>query len=185
MHDLHASGAVSGHGEQGTRPSADGPIRSVSKSGFAKLIGVSPSRISQMIRQGLPIEANGKIDVSSGRCWVADNIDKGRSEAQRPSAFGQTSIFDRPDDKRSMEAELLRIELEKAKGQLVDRVMVDRAIFSAARAARDAWATWPLRIGSELAATLGVDEAVLVPALKRAVRQHLEELSEEVELAIR
>jgi hypothetical protein len=44
---------------------------------------------------------------------------------------------------------------------------------------RDAWLTWPARIGPQLAADLGVEPAVLVTALEDLVRAHLEELASE------
>jgi hypothetical protein len=44
---------------------------------------------------------------------------------------------------------------------------------------RDAWLTWPARIGPQLAADLGVEPAVLVIALEDLVRAHLEELASE------
>jgi hypothetical protein len=44
---------------------------------------------------------------------------------------------------------------------------------------RDAWLTWPARIGPQLAADLGVEPGVLIIALQDLVRAHLEELASE------
>lgn len=166
--------------EQIVRPIGDvSTARTVSKSGFGRLVGVSPSRISQMIRQGLPVEADGRIDVARGRVWFADNIDRSRSEAQQGSAQGSLSFgAGGRDEKKGIELELARIDLDRARGALVDKVAVERAIFARARAERDAWQTWPLRIAAAFAAELGVEEAVLLPVLKRLVREHLAELAE-------
>lgn len=62
-----------------------GPPRELSKSGFANLIGVSPGRVSQMIKEGLPVEPNGKIDVARGKLWFQENVNQRRSVAQRPA----------------------------------------------------------------------------------------------------
>jgi len=186
MHDAHSSPGPekaenASLAEIGPRPGA-----TVSKSQFARMVGISPSRVSQMVQAGLPVEINGRIDVARGRCWIADNVDQGRSEAQKGSiATGQTSFrFGSGDEKRAIEIELSRIELEKMRGSLVDKVLVERAIFAAARSERDAWLTWPLRIGADFAAEIGVEEAVLLPVLKRLVRDQLHSLAE-IDLEIR
>lgn len=181
MQELHSSSTGEALAEAAART---GPT--VSKSQFAKLAGVSPSRVSQMIGRGLPVEPNGRIDVARGRCWIADNIDQGRAEAQHSSAAtGQATMrFGGGDEKKSLETELTRIELEKARGSLVDRALVERVVFGAARAERDAWLTWPLRIAAGLAAEIGIEESILLPALKRAVRDQLHAMSE-VDLEIR
>jgi hypothetical protein len=44
---------------------------------------------------------------------------------------------------------------------------------------RDAWLTWPARVGPQLAADLGVDPAALIITLQELVRAHLEELARE------
>jgi hypothetical protein len=62
----------------------------------------------------------------------------------------------------------------KARGDLVDRVAVERAIFERARLERDAWSSWVTRVTPELAADLRVDERTVFDALSRLVRRHLE-----------
>jgi phage terminase Nu1 subunit (DNA packaging protein) len=84
--------------------------RSLSKSGFAKVIGVSAGRVSQMIAKGLPVEESGQIDVARGRLWVNENVDAGRSAAQGQSAF---TFTDEPH-RRSLTAEKTRLAKEQA-----------------------------------------------------------------------
>jgi hypothetical protein len=63
------------------------------------------------------------------------------------------------------------------RGALISR---DRAIlkaFSFARMLRDAWLTWPARVGPEIAAEVSVDPRDLVLVLDRHVHRHLEELA--------
>jgi phage terminase Nu1 subunit (DNA packaging protein) len=69
-----------------------GEPRRLSKSAFANLVNLSPGRISQMIKQGLPVETDGRIDVAWGKKWIAENIDPRRSAVQPQGKFS----FERP-----------------------------------------------------------------------------------------
>jgi hypothetical protein len=70
-----------------------------------------------------------------------------------------------------------RLALELQRGRLVARDRVERQAFAFARGLREAWLTWPARIGAELAATLGIDATVLTVALETYVHRHLEDLA--------
>ncbi|MGI9127025.1 MAG: hypothetical protein ACR2IG_02340 [Roseomonas sp.] len=50
----------------------------ITKGDFARLVGLSPSRISQMVRLGLPVTPHGRINAEAGRAWIAANVDPGR-----------------------------------------------------------------------------------------------------------
>lgn len=75
MREVHGSG-----------PNGISEPKSIRKSDFAKLAKVSPGRVSQMIRDGLPVEPDGRIDVARGTLWVKENIDARRSAAQSKQA---------------------------------------------------------------------------------------------------
>lgn len=49
-----------------------------SKSEFARRIGLSPGRISQLIELGLPVSADGRIEVASASAWYGENMGPGR-----------------------------------------------------------------------------------------------------------
>jgi hypothetical protein len=51
---------------------------SVKKSEAALLLGITKSRISQLIARGLPVDANGLIDVDDARNWIEQNTDHAR-----------------------------------------------------------------------------------------------------------
>jgi|SRR5262245_11321117 len=70
-----------------------------------------------------------------------------------------------------------RLALELQRGRLVARDRVERQAFAFGRGFREAWLTWPARIGAELAATLGIDATVLTVALETYVHRHLEDLA--------
>lgn len=75
-------------------------------------------------------------------------------------------------------ARLRKLEFEVKEGALVDRATAEKLFFDTARDFRDAWLSWPARIGIELADELKVDVRILTLALERLVRQHLFELGE-------
>lgn len=158
---------------------AIGEPTTLKKIDFAKIAGISPGRVSQLIAKGLPVEPSGRIDVARAQIWMAENINANRREAQTQTRL-PLEVQRRKSD---VDLERAELELQKARGELVDRKATERAIFGRARAERDAWLNWPLRIGAQLADQLDVDEAALLIALKRLVREHLAELSEADDVA--
>lgn len=46
----------------------------VTKSGLARLFGLSPSRISNFVAMGLPVLRDGTIDPSAAADWYSQNI---------------------------------------------------------------------------------------------------------------
>ena len=78
-----------------------------------------------------------------------------------------------------VDVQVKRLALEQRRGALISR---DRAVlkaFAFARLLRDAWLTWPARVGPQLAAAFYVDAAALTIALEDHVRQHLTDLARE------
>ena len=145
----------------------------VTKKQFAGILGVSPGRVSQMIKRGLPVEANGRIDVARGRCWYGDNID---GRAQAPGDLFQASTNAR-EERDFQEARIRRMKADQLAGDLIDKAEAERVIFGRARADRDAWLAWPVDAAAAIAAELRIDEAALLPVLSRLVRNHLLELA--------
>lgn len=150
------------------------PQKTVSKKGFAEMIGVSQGRISQMITAGLPVEANGRINIAEGRMWVADNVDQNR---RRSGASGD-SLYSPKAQREIAEAQIAQLKAERLGGRLVERSEFEGLVFKRARAERDAWQSWPLRIAGEMAAELKIEESVLLAVLQRLVREQLTDLAE-------
>ena len=46
----------------------------LSKSAFARRLGVSPARVSQYISQGLPVTRAGLVNIEAGEAWVLANV---------------------------------------------------------------------------------------------------------------
>jgi hypothetical protein len=74
---------------------------------------------------------------------------------------------------------LRALELRKRTGDLLERRLVERRVGLWARRLQDALIRWPARIGAELAASLGVEEAALTRALEAHVRRLCRELAGE------
>jgi hypothetical protein len=158
-------------------PSSPGMPATMSKKGFAELIGVSPGRVSQMIAAGLPLQPNGRVDVAAGRAWVQDNVDPNRRRAALDGPVpGNTPISPR-GAREVAEAEIARLKADKLAGALIDRKAALRAVETRARAERDAWIGWVNRAAPEIAAATGAEIADVVAVLDRLVRDQLATLA--------
>ena len=71
-----------------------------------------------------------------------------------------------------------RQEVLKNDKRLVDRAAAEKLFFDTARELRDAWMTWPARVGIEMADELHVDARLLTTILTAHVRKHIAELGE-------
>jgi hypothetical protein len=162
----------------------------LSQSAFAKAAGVSRGRVSQMVAAGLPVDANGRIDVDAGRAWIAQNVNadmrrgggrkKGtKVKAARPTAVDGTmaTISNLRGFVLARQARLLDHELKRKNGEVVDKAEAERAIFGRARMERDGWLGFASRAAAVLAAEAGVDPGRSFPVLDRLVREHLAELA--------
>ncbi|WP_414833586.1 DNA packaging protein [Afifella sp. YEN Y35] len=134
-----------------------GEPKTLRKSDFAKTIGVSAGRVSQMVRDGLPVEADGRIDVARGRLWVRDNVDPRRAAAQ--AAQGEMPFAARPD----AAAERARLAKEQADHAALRNGVLRRELVKAEEVERE-WTNVLRRVRSRILA---------VPSRLRQARAHL------------
>lgn len=151
----------------------------VTKKAVAEVLGVHPSRVSQLIAQGMPTEPNGRVSIAKARAWVAANLDPSRAKILRGTGQGVPStsggaIRVELDTVRVARA---RLELERQRGTLIDRQSVEAAVFARARAERDAHMAWAVRVAPTIAVRLGIDGAALLAQLEAEMRLHLEQLA--------
>ncbi len=142
----------------------------ISKAAFADRIGVSRSRVSQLIKDGLPITEDGRVPEKEAISWYNANVSKNRTKG--PAQLSAREELDR------LKAERERLALEKARGDVINRREASRAAFERARYDRDAWQTWVSRVAPTLANETGADLHKLFAGLDREVRAQLTELSE-------
>ncbi|GGE96133.1 MULTISPECIES: DNA packaging protein [Stappia] len=134
-----------------------GEPRTLRKSDFAKVANVSPGRVSQMIRAGLPVEPDGRIDVARGRLWIQSNIDPKRSAAQ--SDQGDLPLAARTD----AATERARLVKEQADHAALKNALLRQDLLPAADVERE-WTDMLRRVRSRLLA---------VPSRLRQVLPHL------------
>lgn len=157
------------------------PLRSVSKKGFAELVGVSPGRISQLVSRGLPVEPNGKIDIARGKLWIAENVSTTRSNAQvrGPDLFGddrrKISLNDERTRLAKEQADAAAMRNAAARRELIDAHEVEREWVSIMRRVRSGVLAVPSRIRQLLPHLTAHD----VLAIDEELRKALEDLAHE------
>lgn len=144
------------------------------------MMGFSRPRITQLVKQGMPTEPNGRIRPEIAQQW----LDRRR---RRPMPLPSTEARERLDHRRQIDqrkAQLLGLEVAERTGALVDRKQAESALFAWVRAERDSWQAFGARLGPVLAARFGLDPAQLVMAVDQAVQEHLVRLAEEPGVAL-
>ncbi len=151
--------------------------KDVSKAVFADEIDVSRPRVSQLVRDGLPVNSDGTINLAKGKRWVARHLDQHRREARKPSHASGATTTETRSAKLGWEARLRELEFQKRSGELIDRALVERVIFERASLERDKWLGWIPRTVANLASEADIDPARIFAVLDRLVRDHLTELA--------
>jgi len=151
----------------------------VSKKAVAEVLGVHPSRVSQLIARGMPTEPNGRVSIAKARAWAAEHLDPTRAKilrgnGQGAASAGASTVRIELDSVRVARA---RLELERQRGALIDRKAVEAAVFARARAERDTHMAWTVRVAPTIAVRLGIDAAQLLAQLEAEMRLHLEQLA--------
>ena len=58
---------------------------------FGRRVGLAPSRINQLIKEGLPLLSNGRVDTEAAIRWLEQNLDpERRARAKQGSAGAMT-----------------------------------------------------------------------------------------------
>ncbi|PQO21917.1 hypothetical protein C2I36_15760 [Rhodobacteraceae bacterium WD3A24] len=152
-----------------------------SKADFAARVGLTKGRVSQLIAEGLPVRADGTIDVAEGLVWIESNLDPARrNKGGAPAASGRTATL--AEAKRLHEivkVQRARLAYERDQGKLIDADEARRTVFARARAERDAHLAWVQRTAPQLAAEMGADPRATFAALDRMMREHLEHLADQ------
>lgn len=154
---------------------------SESKSDFAARVGLTKGRISQLVAEGLPVRADGQIDVAVGLAWIEDNLDparRNRGGAAVIPARVSTTLAEAKRLHEIVKVQRAKLAFEREQGQLVETSAATRTVFARARAERDAHMAWVQRSAPLLAAELGADPRATFAALDRMMREHLEHLAD-------
>ena len=156
------------------QPAPAGAASTASKKAFAELVGVTPGRVSQLIKAGLPVEPSGRIHIARGKSWMADNIDPNRRRASLDDRPAEPVAFASPRAARdAAEARISTLKADRLAGLVIGRKATLRAIEARAKMEADALIGWVNRVAVALASETGADIAILTAILDREVREHL------------
>lgn len=158
-------------------PGGQPPPDIVSKKGLAQVLGVHPSRVTQLLGRGLPTEPNGRVSVTKARAWISANLDPHKTKMLQANGQAPAKANGVRQELDGVRVERARLELDRARGSLVDRKTVESAIFARARAERDAHMAWVVRVAPVLATRLGADANAIYALLDAEMRQHLADLA--------
>lgn len=130
------------------------------KTAFATRVGLTKGRISQLVAEGLPVRADGRIDVAVGLTWIEDNLDPARRNkggATSAPARVSTTLAEAKRLHEIVKVQRAKLAFEKEQGLLVETAAATRTVFARARAERDAHMAWVQRTAPLLAAEVGAD----------------------------
>jgi len=114
-----------------------------------------------------------KIDFVKASAWLEANVDP-----VRKNGWQDPSLNDLRRKREEVRFETSKLELAKARGELVERVAVKRFLSERARMERDSWLAWASAVSARLAASLGVDHGRLFAAIEDEVRAQLRYIAE-------
>ncbi|ARK86053.1 hypothetical protein [Burkholderia pseudomallei] len=80
--------------------------------------------------------------------------------------------------KENFNALLKQLEFEQKSGSMIDLAVARTVLFDAARAARDSWMNWPMRVGPKIAADLGLEADRVTEVLSEHVHTQIADLGE-------
>jgi hypothetical protein len=87
------------------------PVMSVSKTEFARALGVSAARITVFCRRGMPTLASGRIDPVDAADWIVGNVLAFGTNAPSPAVKRAKEILASRPDLTDAEAGVLKAAL--------------------------------------------------------------------------
>lgn len=160
---------------QKSKPAASKPARS--KPPSSKPIRSKPSRRKPAGHDEWKTAAAG--GASPPGLGVSADDAPAVAAAKVVAALGAEMSFDEARRvKENYLALLQKLEYEQKEGAVIDLAAAERVFFEAARAARDAWLSFPSKFAPYIAADLGLDSDKVVGVLASYVHQQLTALSQ-------
>ncbi|MGV6849757.1 MAG: hypothetical protein ACWA5A_15400 [Marinibacterium sp.] len=93
----------------------------LTKTAFAKRIGLTAGRVSQMISDGLPVLTNGKVNVEADKAWIDANVNHRNSVAKGAAS----ELAKVKQEREEAQRDLLRLQLAEKEKRLIDRKAVE------------------------------------------------------------
>ncbi|WP_374304866.1 hypothetical protein [Methylocella sp.] len=151
------------------------PAATLSKSAFAAEVGLTPGRVSQLVKAGLPVAPSGRIDRAQGLAWLDANVraHRRRKDPRAPAPAEPAPALSPRAARDVAEAEIAQAKASRLRERLIDRRAALRVIEARARLERDALLGWVNRVAPLVAAETGGDLAAIAAILDREARAHL------------
>jgi len=148
----------------------------------ARLLGVKRQSVNELVKRGvIPIDKDGFIDIELAKAALLERVNPNAKSAiaagsgTLPAAAAATPPPDHyqgntpvPDSavsyhvakalRESAEAQIARLKLAEMRGEVVQKVAVDKAAFEAARALRDGLMNCARRLGATVSVLRTPDE---------------------------
>jgi hypothetical protein len=156
---LHPDGSIDAAGSDRRRAENTDPARQRSPAGPARTGG-------------------GRVIPEAAASAVIETLREQGMAGDGAGSGGGITFASARTANEVMKAQLRRIELQRQKGELIDRSRALATVFRLARQERDAWLGWPARVAPQMAADLGCETHTMQQILDRYVRSHLVELGE-------
>lgn len=180
------------------------PIDGETQAVFAARVGLSQPRVCAMVKNGMPILPNKRINVPAALIWMETNLDPERRRKSKlinrpktkprpPPTMGpappeievlneKVAEADATAAEVRMEHEKVKLErekleLEKFKRTLIPRLKVETFIFERFRRQRNAHEAWARTISQRIAAQFNLDRSEVYQFVSREMRDHLEAIA--------
>lgn len=145
----------------------------MNQQALATRLGVSAKTVASWVRKGCP----GTRSKTGTYAFNLKQVTQWREQnlAPRPSSTAPSSYHEARARKEAALAELRELQLRVRKGELVEKVAVEKVMFDRARRARDRMDNIPPRVSGICAAETSQDK--IFALLTKEIRQALEDLS--------
>ena len=144
----------------------------ITQTEFLRRAKLSRSRFKVLVGEGLPLHGK-KVDFTEASAWLEANIDPARK-----NGWQGASLNDLRRQREEVRIETSKLELAKARSELVERVAVKKFLSERGRMERDSWLAWASSLSARLAAKFGIDHGRLFAAIEDEVRAQLRYLAE-------
>lgn len=161
------------------KPDADGRLDpALVSSGWRR-----PIRSSKVVADSADISKVSAKSVRSENVRTDPIVDEGDSPTEAAAkivmAMGaEHDLAEAIRIKENFNALLKQLEFEQKSGSLIDLTIARTVLFDAARAARDSWMNWPMRVGPKIAADLGLEADRVTEVLMEHVHAQIADLGE-------
>lgn len=161
------------------KPDADGKLDpALVSSGWRR-----PIRSSKAVADSADISKVSANSVRTENVRTYPIVDEGDSPTEAAAkivlALGaEHELAEAIRIKENFNALLKQLEYEQKSGSLIDLAVARTVLFDCARAARDSWMNWPMRVGPKIAADLGLEADRVTEVLIEHVHIQIADLGE-------